>query len=404
MPCLPSVTYTHLIFTQIHHPGFQENFSSPIITMTSHRTDREEDDNMVDDGERMIKIKQEEEEHASLSETSEPIDEREWKKKKIEQFKHKRRRKSKYVTSSRSQHDKWEKFRRRRHSTSGAENRRVKSEPESDWSSGDDWGRQNRRAVKSETEWSTRFGEGGRSAPTSDCEGWDESDVWDDSSDGLGEFKFEESVYPCRFCGEAFRTHDAQMRHYKSAHKTYEVSLLCYFCGHIAKNIHSLTSHLRGLHQLPRKTQKILCEICSVEVLHIVEHLRNSHSGLKFECSQCTRMFTRKCDLRMHIKRIHMKAQLEEKFVCKFCSKVFNFYWYMKRHERVHTGERPYKCKLCPMAFNHMVSLKNHLKKCCTMASYGQTMGQQPEQQQGGVHMQHAGFQAVEIGWKREGI
>ncbi|KAL1450803.1 hypothetical protein WDU94_003123 [Cyamophila willieti] len=388
-------------------PTPYEDFESPMM-MTSpkrNRWNREEGD------EREVKIKREEEEATSSSETSEHGDGKRLLSKKtlekLNKFKHKmddreKRRKSKYMTSSKIKHDR-EKFqRRRRHSTGGAGKRRVKSEPESDWSSGDHRGKQSRRAVKSETEWGTRFSEGGRS----ECEEWNESDSWDDSSDGLGEFGFEESVYPCRFCGQTFRTHDAQMRHYKSVHKTYEVSLLCYFCGHIAKNIHSLTSHLRGLHRLPRKTQKILCEVCSVEVLHIVEHIRNSHSGLKFECSQCKRMFTRKCDLRMHIKRIHMKAELEDKFVCSFCSKVFNFYWYMKRHERVHTGEKPYKCKLCPMAFNHMVSLKNHQKKCCTVASYGQTMAQGQRQEQPLQDpMHHVGLYVPEkIGWKNEGI
>lgn len=224
-------------------------------------------------------------------------------------------------------------------------------------------GRQRRRRrVKSENDNEDARSE--TSCLSNLCELFEISDKDTSESEGVVELEFEDMTYVCRFCDALFKSHDAQMRHYKSVHASYEVSLLCYFCGHISKNIHSLTSHMRALHQLPKKTQKILCEICSVEVLHIAEHIRNSHSGLSFECSQCRRSFTRKCDLRMHIKRIHMKNELKEKFTCGFCSKVFNFYWYMKRHERVHTGERPYKCKDCPMAFNHMVSLKNHQKKC----------------------------------------
>ncbi|KAI5695238.1 hypothetical protein M8J75_013112 [Diaphorina citri] len=259
--------------------------------------------------------------------------------------------------------EKWRHRKFRRSSTSSTGRRRIKSEPDNSSSDGDT-SQERRRRVKSEND------DPARHHPSDD-----EFDETLDESDGVEALQFEEMVFTCRFCADAFKSHDALMRHYKATHATYEVSLLCYFCGHIAKNIHSLTSHLRGLHQLPRKTQKILCEVCSVEVLHIAEHIRSAHSGLSFECSQCRRVFTRKCDLRMHIKRIHMKSELEERFVCGFCSKVFNFYWYMKRHERIHTGERPYKCKLCSVAFNHMVSLKNHQKKCCPGAGYGASGG-----------------------------
>lgn len=48
---------------------------------------------------------------------------------------------------------------------------------------------------------------------------------------------------------------------------------------------------------------------------------------------------------------------------CKYCYKIFPFPNVLKKHYRVHTGERPYECDLCGNRFTHQNTLKNH-KMC----------------------------------------
>ncbi|KAH6922017.1 hypothetical protein HPB50_007549 [Hyalomma asiaticum] len=48
---------------------------------------------------------------------------------------------------------------------------------------------------------------------------------------------------------------------------------------------------------------------------------------------------------------------------CTFCNKAFPQQWRLRRHLRIHTGDRPYKCPFCPMAYNQKCILMGHLRR-----------------------------------------
>ena len=79
----------------------------------------------------------------------------------------------------------------------------------------------------------------------------------------------------------------------------------------------------------------------------------------KFQCRQCSKIFT----LQRLLNR-HMKCHSDTKrYLCTFCGKGFNDTFDLKRHTRTHTGVRPYKCNLCEKSFTQRCSLESHSLK-----------------------------------------
>ncbi|XP_043936739.1 uncharacterized protein LOC122809357 isoform X2 [Protopterus annectens] len=83
----------------------------------------------------------------------------------------------------------------------------------------------------------------------------------------------------------------------------------------------------------------------------------SSNRRTRYECEMCGRCLSDANGLRRH-RRIHTG---ERPFSCDICNKGFSDLSTMRRHRKTHTGKRPYRCVVCNKGFRQRFQLKDHL-------------------------------------------
>ncbi|MGH0166708.1 UNVERIFIED_CONTAM: hypothetical protein FKN15_050914 [Acipenser sinensis] len=81
------------------------------------------------------------------------------------------------------------------------------------------------------------------------------------------------------------------------------------------------------------------------------------HAGEKpYRCSDCRKSFNLLQNLRRH-QRVHKG---EKPYRCSDCGKSFCLLQNLRIHQRIHTGEKPYYCSDCGTSFRYSADLKMH--------------------------------------------
>ena len=50
-------------------------------------------------------------------------------------------------------------------------------------------------------------------------------------------------------------------------------------------------------------------------------------------------------------------------WACPFCPRIMRDSYDIKKHIRIHTGEKPFQCSICGQKFNRKEILKTHQQK-----------------------------------------
>ncbi|XP_075046182.1 zinc finger and BTB domain-containing protein 48 [Mixophyes fleayi] len=107
------------------------------------------------------------------------------------------------------------------------------------------------------------------------------------------------------------------------------------------------------------------CPICQKRFLskyYLKVHNRK-HTGEKpFKCAKCDKCYFRKENLVEHQGRNCM-SRTEQVFKCTSCHEVFKRRMELRIHMVTHTGVMPYKCSTCPQQFMQKKHLQSHMIK-----------------------------------------
>lgn len=134
----------------------------------------------------------------------------------------------------------------------------------------------------------------------------------------------------------------------------------CRLCQTVCDSRPALRKH-RRIHHHGAAAAAAACDQCD-KSFPSAERLKRHyrvHTGEKpFGCDVCTKRYSHYSVLHAHRQRHAGRRN----FLCEICNKTFLFKKDLDRHLDFHSAERPFKCGLCPSAFRRKDFLADHAR------------------------------------------
>ena len=170
-------------------------------------------------------------------------------------------------------------------------------------------------------------------------------------------------IYYCPDCNAKHIGAKDIVQHCKEAHNS--LPFQCKHCTKRFETYNSLIKHKNRIH-CEEKPMKKSCEKCGKVYLDpkaLKQHVKQVHErSEQLHCGQCEMILSSKYALNRHVKEVHHKQQ---EHVCPKCHKHFTQQSNLKQHLLIHWGVKPFLCEhaSCKSAFTTKQCLQVHYRK-----------------------------------------
>lgn len=166
--------------------------------------------------------------------------------------------------------------------------------------------------------------------------------------------------YKCDQCSYITKKSNNQLGRFKKHYITHSdlLKMQCAHCPRKFRTRQNLKTHITGTHN---KIKEYECQRCG-KMFTTLEFLTMHHKvheiKLSYQCHECSDLFQYKCELREHIKLIHLKVL---DYRCSNCNKLFPTLAKLKNHKTLLMCPNQYICRYCNKQFSSNNWLRRHI-------------------------------------------
>jgi len=145
--------------------------------------------------------------------------------------------------------------------------------------------------------------------------------------------------------------------------KKWKVDPKCSFpeCDYATEVTRNMRNHLLT-HKGEKPYKCNQCDFAFITPANLRNHVNSKHTKEKpHACKHCGEKFSSSSARRQHVRTKH--EQVVKTHKCDTCGYSSNQVQALKKHKRIHTGDKPFECTMCEKYFRQKAHLNRHTAK-----------------------------------------